>query len=332
MRVLVVYYRHKSTFIQRDIDILSKYFEVDELSVNMTKDVLNLSKKIRKSDVVYIWFAGKHAGVSVLLAKIFGKKSVVVVGGYDAAKVPEISYGLWNKGTILDKFFSKFAIAQAGFVTPVSNILKEDMLKIVKPKNYEVVYNGVPHDFCNGIKKDKENSIVTVGYINRNERIKVKGIDYFIKIAKFFPEYTFTVMGVEGHIKKELEKIKPDNVKILEPVGQDKLKSIYSSAKVYCQLSVYESFGIAVVEAMQCGCIPVVTNRGALPEVVGDAGVIVDYGDIEKIKEGIKKALCLAEKEEKSEKAIERARMFSLERREKKLVEIIDRIYHKKES
>lgn len=81
--------------------------------------------------------------------------------------------------------------------------------------------------------------------------------------------------------------------------------------------------GVAVVEAMQCGCVPVVTNRGALPEVVGDVGVVVEYGNLTSTIEGIKKALKLAENREFIKKIRERGKFFSLERREKKLVEII---------
>lgn len=60
---------------------------------------------------------------------------------------------------------------------------------------------------------------------------------------------------------------------------------------VYAQLSAYESFGMALAEAMQCGCVPVVTRRGALPEVVGDAGWYVPYGDPDATAQAIREAL-----------------------------------------
>ncbi|GAF92264.1 unnamed protein product, partial [marine sediment metagenome] len=69
------------------------------------------------------------------------------------------------------------------------------------------------------------------------------------------------------------------------------LLSYYQKAKVYCQLSYYESFSVALAEAMSCGCIPVVTDRGALPEVVDNCGFIIPYGDVNKTVNAIKKAL-----------------------------------------
>ena len=89
------------------------------------------------------------------------------------------------------------------------------------------------------------------------------------------------------------------------------LKS-YQKAKVYCQLSYYESFGVALAEAMACECVPVIADRGALPEVIGDVGFYVPYGDPEATAEAIGKAL----KSGKGAEARERIKtMFSLERR-----------------
>ncbi len=326
MKVLVVYYGMKSTFIQRDIDILAKHFEVDEISIQRIRDLFLLIKKIRNADVVYIWFAGKHAGVSVLLSKIFRKKSVVIVGGYDVANVPEIGYGLWHWGDFLDKFLCKYAISHADYVLAVSNFHKKEMLKIAKPKKYSVVYNGVPDDFCGREEIQKvEGRVLTVCYLKK-ENIMIKGLKTYMRLAKLFPNLEFIIMGKPLDNSVDiLRKDAPSNVKIVE--DDQGLRNAYRSSQIYMQLSAYESFGIAVVEAMQCGCIPVVTNRGALPEVVGDAGVIVEYGNVESIINGLKKALEWAKDKNKINRAIERAKKFSLTKREKKLVKILREIH-----
>jgi len=94
----------------------------------------------------------------------------------------------------------------------------------------------------------------------------------------------------------------------------------YQKAKVYCQLSAHESFGVALAEAMSCCCVPVVTRRYALPEVVGDAGFYVPYNDPKATAEAIRKAL----KSNKGRKARERIKKyFSIKTREKRLIEEI---------
>jgi len=55
---------------------------------------LRVIRYILRTDLSFIWFAGGHAARVVFLSKRFRKKSIVVVGGYEVAKVPEINYGL----------------------------------------------------------------------------------------------------------------------------------------------------------------------------------------------------------------------------------------------
>jgi alpha-1,3-rhamnosyl/mannosyltransferase len=61
----------------------------------------------------------------------------------------------------------------------------------------------------------------------------------------------------------------------LSPLGDRELAALLSGASALCLPSVMEGFGLPVLEAMACGTPVVVADRGALPEVVGDAGVVV---------------------------------------------------------
>lgn len=63
-------------------------------------------------------------------------------------------------------------------------------------------------------------------------------------------------------------------------VDQDDLPAIYSMAEVFAFPSRYEEFGIPIVEAMACGCPVVASNTGAIPEVAGDAALLVDPLDV----------------------------------------------------
>lgn len=63
-------------------------------------------------------------------------------------------------------------------------------------------------------------------------------------------------------------------------VGNAELPAWYSGADVFVTLSMHESFCFPVVEAMACGCPVVTSNRAAFPEIVGDAGLLVDEPDL----------------------------------------------------
>jgi glycosyltransferase involved in cell wall biosynthesis len=67
----------------------------------------------------------------------------------------------------------------------------------------------------------------------------------------------------------------PGRVVFLGQVGDGELAALMAGADAYCLPSLYEGFGLTVLEAMACGTPVVVSDRGALPEVVGDAGLVV---------------------------------------------------------
>lgn len=92
---------------------------------------------------------------------------------------------------------------------------------------------------------------------------------------------------------------------------QDKAP-LYSAATVYMFPSLYEGFGMTVLEAMACGTPVVTSNLSALPEVVGDAGVLVDPYDAEQISRALAELLeNQGRREELSRRGLERARRFT---------------------
>jgi len=320
-----VYYGNKTTFIQRDIDILSKHFEVDEIAVKKRSDIIKLAKKVKNADVVFIWFAGKHAGVSVFLAKLFRKKSIVVVGGYDAAKVPEINYGLWAIGSFGDKTLAKYALKNANKVIAVSENLVNNLRKYAKIKReILVIPTGYDYTFWKPSNKEKENMVLTVALINREDRISLKGIDLFIKVAKNCPDVKFLIIGVKKEMMTKIEKLGiSKNVNILPPLPPKGLLKYYQRAKVFALLSISEGLPNTLCEAMLCGCVPVVSKAGAMPEVVGEYGFVVSR-DKEKVCEAIKKALS-APPEFYDAVRDRITKMFPRGEREKKIVEIINK-------
>ena len=67
-----------------------------------------------------------------------------------------------------------------------------------------------------------------------------------------------------------------DRVRLVGRVTDDERRALYQAASVYATPSSYEGFGLTPLEAMACGVPPIVANRTSLPEVVGDAGLIVE--------------------------------------------------------
>jgi glycosyltransferase involved in cell wall biosynthesis len=78
-----------------------------------------------------------------------------------------------------------------------------------------------------------------------------------------------------------------DHVRFLHDLSTDELPALYNGAAVLTAPSFYEGFGLPALEAMACGTPVVVSDRGSLPEVVGEAGIQVNPDDISSIAEGL---------------------------------------------
>jgi glycosyltransferase involved in cell wall biosynthesis len=95
----------------------------------------------------------------------------------------------------------------------------------------------------------------------------------------------------------------------------------YHSASAYCQLSMDESFGVAVAESMSCGCIPIVSQVPSLEEVTGGNGYVISRENIGLICESIRKTFGATVDERK--RASEYVRKFDIANREKELLALI---------
>lgn len=117
---------------------------------------------------------------------------------------------------------------------------------------------------------------------------------------------------------EELEKqnIKWDTSLIIKAgyIDDEDLPVLYSNAEWFVYTSQYEGFGLPPLEAMQCGCPVITSNNSSLPEVVGDAGLMIDWDSDEQHIEAYEKYYFnKALRQENSLKGIERAKLFSWE-------------------
>ena len=278
----------RSTFVKQDLASLSRHFQIEVLGYKNPRDVFQMIGPIWRSDLMFSWFASGHSFAAVLLCRLLRKRSMVVAGGYDVAYEPDINYGqytlAWHK-----RMYADYVLRNADIVLPVSEFTKSEVLAKVVPKRVQVLYPGVDTDKFRPLGR-KEDLVMTVAS-GSGRTIRLKGLDSFIGAAALLPEVRFLVAGLSDNDRIELQSRATENVSLYGYVSWEELLSHYQKAKVYCQLSYRESFGIALAEAMACGCVPVVTDRGAIPEVVGDTGYYVPYGNAKAAAEAIEKAL-----------------------------------------
>ncbi|MGZ4852632.1 MAG: glycosyltransferase family 4 protein [Halobacteriota archaeon] len=135
-------------------------------------------------------------------------------------------------------------------------------------------------------------------------------------VRKNVPEFEATL----DDILKRNEGIR---VRICGYVSDADIQSLYEEADVFVYPSLYEGFGLPVLEAMACGCPIIASNVSSLPEVVGEAGMLVDPYDIEALAYAVSTVLDDDElKREMSRKGIAQAQKFSWEKAGAKLLAV----------
>jgi glycosyltransferase involved in cell wall biosynthesis len=115
------------------------------------------------------------------------------------------------------------------------------------------------------------------------------------RVRKNIPALELVIIGrlkPEGSSEKLLKELGLDTcVKCLSGIDDEAVRDAYRRASVFVCPSLYEGFGLPIAEAMACGKAVISSDGGALPEVVGDAGVLVPAGDIEALSSAIENLL-----------------------------------------
>ena len=192
----------------------------------------------------------------------------------------------------------KQAIAKADGVICISDSTKRDLLKffpqtllskiktIYLSASAEYKKNSVldklPTEFSEIVYKD---IILFVG-----DRSHYKNFDVALKAVQITNEATLVVVGGKPFSESEMRNIRHKlNGRFYHfaKLDNEKLNHLYNMAAALLYPSSYEGFGIPILEAMQAGCPVITSNRSSIPEVCGDAGLMVEEISAERFAEKI---------------------------------------------
>jgi glycosyltransferase involved in cell wall biosynthesis len=328
----------QSTFVKNDIKVLEKkhHLFIDNSSFgrgirglfNLTMLSIRSFFKILRSDAIFCWFADFATFFPTLLGKLLGKKVYVIAGGFDARYIPELNYGA--RARKWRWFCVEYTFNNATKIFPVSISTEQSLFELTNGKNAptEVIYNGVNvEEFLGastGINTERTSMVLTISQADTKLESDLKGIDYFIDIAKEMPDTEFVIAGLRAtalDIARN-QAGSAANIKIIPgPLDlYEDLIPLYKSAATYCQLSRDETFGLAVVEAMLCGCMPIVSGAGGLSEVI----ISEDYisTDKERTKQLMQQSFTLSEADR--QRFTEHAKKFEISLREEQLLKAIE--------
>lgn len=335
-KILVVSPSKDSPFVLRDVSLISKHYPTEFIAKDQSKGsskrlILRVLKRVifNKFDVCIMWFSiPEYSSVISLLSRLFGKKVVIISGGGDIVYFPDLGFGAlstWKR--VLSQ---RISFNLASRIISFSKYSVSDIAKLARNKDVSVIYMAVDGVIFKP-KGKKEKLVLTVCFEIDKVTIRQKGLETFVKAASFFPGITFMVVGRPGTdgAFDQLKKSSPRNVQYTaKNIRDTELIELYQKARVYVQASLHEGFGVAVAESMACGCVPVVADNTAMPEVVDGAGYIAKTGDVGSFVGAIKKALNEKPNVDGRQRVLDQ---FNFELREKLLIESIKDLWKSKD-
>lgn len=291
-RVLLVYSR-PARFVRIDGDLLRERYAVEEYAqASPVPRPAEVVRKVRRADAVVAWFASWHALLPLQVARLLGRPSLLIVGGFDTAAMPEIGYGYQQ-----DAVRGRLARACMRLATRLMTNSEYSRRELRAHTGFDaaVVHHGVPDPFGELPADGRRRQAVTISNVARIA-FERKGLRPFVEAGAYAPDVEWLLVGedVDG-AAAELRALAAPNVRLAGRLSDAELDDVLRHASVYVQASRHEGFGMGVAEAMLAGCIPVVTRAGALPEVVGDAGVTIEAPEPALIAAGVREALELGE-------------------------------------
>jgi glycosyltransferase involved in cell wall biosynthesis len=225
------------------------------------------------------------------------------------------------------------AVRRSDRILTVSEASKRDIVHFFKvpPEKIVVVYNAIDERFRTppseeDVARVRERYQLAQGFVLYVGNIKphknlVRLIEaYDLLRHRGFDELKLLIIGDEisklPALRRAVHTHKlHKHVRFLGYLPDETLAVLYRLADVFVFPSLYEGFGLPPLEAMACGTPVVTSNVSSLPEVTGDAAVLVDPYDVESIAEGIQRVLSNpALSAELRAKGVARAREFSWER------------------
>jgi glycosyltransferase involved in cell wall biosynthesis len=204
--------------------------------------------------------------------------------------MPEIGYGNFRKKWL--RKATVYSFKNCSLILPVAEALvkqdytydprispKQGLLNLIPDLKtpIQVIPNGFDTDFWKDLGKTRKPlSFISVATGTSNpSRAIVKGYDLIEQLAAIHSDWTFTLVGDSAYLSSN------ENVKVLGKMKPNELLELYNSHQFYIQLSTSEGFPNALGEAMACGCVPIGSAVGAIPEIIGHSGIILKHKDLE---------------------------------------------------
>jgi glycosyltransferase involved in cell wall biosynthesis len=245
-------------------------------------------------------------------------------------------------GTIGEKYWRRFlysGLKKADHIISISQATKDDLVKIyrIDPAKITPIMLGVSPEFRPRDKADCRKELELSGsdkwVLHVGTPAPRKNFITVLRAFKSISGSTGVKLVKVGRISEVEQRFISQNdlnesVIVREHVGKNDLPLYYAGADVLAFPSLYEGFGLPVLEAMASGCPVITSNTTSLPEVAGDAGILIDPKDWFGLSKKMTEVIQSRELAEKCrENGIEKAKLFTWKKTAINTKKVYDMVY-----
>lgn len=248
-----------------------------------------------------------------------------VVTIHDLGYLHEPGAHTLRRRTVLDLTTRWNAHRSRRIIVP-SNATRTDLEREygVDPDVVDVIPHGVDHDRFRPLDADPVGRALDELKIRRPYLLFISTIQPRKNLSRLISafesstlaDFQLVIVGAAGWksepiIDRMRLSTRSSDIRWLGYVADEHIPALYNGASVFVLPSLYEGFGMGVLEAMACGCPVVTSMSSSLPEVAGSAGVLVDPMSEESIRSGIERALTPATADQMRRAGIAHAAQFT---------------------
>ncbi len=265
-----------------------------------------------------------------------GLKTVITVHDLGSEYLPSMHQ---LKQRLYLGFMQKYQLKSSTKIIAVSKATKMDLIKKIgcNPKKIEVVYEGYDQNLFKPLKND--------ALVSSLRHFRLKSGNYFLfvgtvqprknltKLIKAFASlrgYDLAIAGSKGWMSEDIYSLPKElgideRVRFLGYVPDRDLPALYSGAKAFIFPSLFEGFGLPILESQACGCPVITSNLSSMPEVAGKGAILVNPYNIDDIVKGMKEIEDSKTRDKLIKAGFENIKRFSWEKCAKETLALLEK-------
>ncbi|MBU2639867.1 MAG: glycosyltransferase [Nanoarchaeota archaeon] len=210
----------------------------------------------------------------------------------------------------------------------------------INPLKIKVIHLGVDHKIF--YRRSKKLARKNLGINEKTKIILHVGTDLPRKnVAMILKSFSYLKNKIEDSLFIKIGKFNKNNsnlinelrlknkIKIFSNLSEKNLSEFYSAADLFVFPSLYEGFGLPVLEAMACGCPVITSSCSSLPEIVSDAAILVDPYDVNALSKAIETVFANSNLREKMiSRGLRQAKKFNWEKTTLETLKIYKEVYN----